>query len=145
MIHCVGPFQSQDYRVAQATLAAGAHYLDLADGRRFVVDFASKMQDEAVARGRVAICGTSTLPALSSAVVEELRKGLVSLEDIETVIAPGQLAPRGQATLEAVFGYLGRPFPVWRRRTVDSAHGDGWTCADSARCRQPAGRGLRRA
>src|SRR3974390_3238294 len=33
VIHCAGPFQGQDYRVAQAALAAGAHYLDLADGR----------------------------------------------------------------------------------------------------------------
>ena len=27
VIHCVGPFQGQDYRVANAALAAGAHYL----------------------------------------------------------------------------------------------------------------------
>ncbi len=40
VIHCVGPFQGQDYRVAQATMAAGANYLDLADGRDFVANFA---------------------------------------------------------------------------------------------------------
>src|SRR6476661_8811252 len=34
VIHCAGPFQSQDYRVALAAMAAGAHYLDLADGRQ---------------------------------------------------------------------------------------------------------------
>jgi len=55
------------------------------------------------------------LPALSSAVVEELRIGLSSLASVEIVIAPGQRAPRGKATLEAVFSYLGRPFPVWRK------------------------------
>lgn len=35
VIHCVGPFQGQGqgYGVAKAALAAGAHYLDLADGR----------------------------------------------------------------------------------------------------------------
>jgi hypothetical protein len=38
VIHCVGPFQGQDYRVANAALAAGAHYLDLADGRQFIDD-----------------------------------------------------------------------------------------------------------
>src|SRR5271163_4347842 len=26
IIHCVGPFQGQDYRVANAALATGAHY-----------------------------------------------------------------------------------------------------------------------
>src|SRR2546427_12115287 len=32
VIHCAGPFQGQGYGVASAALAAGAHYLDLADG-----------------------------------------------------------------------------------------------------------------
>jgi Saccharopine dehydrogenase NADP binding domain len=114
VIHCVGPFQGQDYRVARAALAAGAHYLDLADGRQFVTGFAAQMNDQAVAAGRVAICGVSTLPALSSAVVETLRSGLSTLESVEVVIAPGQRAARGRATLEAVFSYLGRDFPIWR-------------------------------
>ena len=114
-IHCVGPFQGQDYRVANAALAAGSHYLDLADGRRFIADFAAAVNEQAVNVGRVAISGASTLPALSSAVVEELREGMCSLESIEVTIAPGQRAPRGKATLEAVFSYLGRPFQVWRK------------------------------
>jgi len=113
VVHCVGPFQGQDYGVANAALAAGAHYLDLADGRQFIVEFAARINDRAVRAGRVAISGASTLPALSSAVVEELRVGLSSVESIEVIIAPGQRAPRGKATLEAVFSYLGRPFPVW--------------------------------
>jgi saccharopine dehydrogenase-like NADP-dependent oxidoreductase len=95
IIHCVGQFQGQDYRVANAALAAGAHYLDLADGRQFFADFAQAMNDQAVRAGRVAISGASTLPALSSAVVEELREGMSSLESIEVIIAPGQRAPRG--------------------------------------------------
>jgi hypothetical protein len=115
VVHCVGPFQGQGYRVANAALAAGAHYLDLADGRQFIAAFAAAMNDQAVRVGRVAISGASTLPALSSAVVEELRVGLASLDSIEVIIAPGQRAPRGKATLEAVFSYLGRPFLVWRK------------------------------
>ena len=114
VIHCAGPFQGQDYGVANAALAAGAHYLDLADGRQFIVEFAARIEDQAVRAGRVAISGASTLPALSSAVVEELRVGLSRLESIEIIIAPGQRAPRGKATLEAVFSYLGRPFQVWQ-------------------------------
>lgn len=114
VIHCVGPFQSQDYRVARAALACGAHYLDLADGRRFVTEFAAALNRSAAAAGRVAIAGASTLPALSSAVVDHLRIGLAMIESIDVTIAPGQQAPRGNATLEAVFGYLGRAMPVWR-------------------------------
>jgi hypothetical protein len=115
VIHCVGPFQGQDYRVANAALDAGAHYLDLADGRQFIAEFAASVNAQAVSAGRVSISGASTLPALSSAVVEELRVGMSSLESIEVTIAPGQRAPRGKATLEAVFSYLGRPFLVWRK------------------------------
>jgi hypothetical protein len=120
VIHCVGPFQGQDYRVAKATLGAGAHYVDLADGREFVTGFAAQMNELAIAAGRVAISGASTLPGLSSAVVEHLQEGLSRLESIQVIIAPGNRAPRGEATLAAVFSYLGCDFPVlhegrWKR------------------------------
>jgi Saccharopine dehydrogenase NADP binding domain len=123
VIHCVGPFQGQDYRVANAALAAGAHYVDLADGRQFIAEFAGRTNDQAVRANRVAICGASTLPALSSAVVEEIREGLSSLESIDVTIAPGQRAPLGKATLEAAFSYLGRRFPVWRESQWKQAWG----------------------
>ena len=112
VVHCAGPFQGQDYRVAEAALAAGAHYLDLADGRDFVANFAAANDAAARAAGRCAISGASTLPALSGAVLEELCIGL-DPQEIDICIAPGQKAPRGTATLEAVFSYLGRPVRVW--------------------------------
>jgi saccharopine dehydrogenase-like NADP-dependent oxidoreductase len=43
VIHCEGPFQGQDYRVSNAALAAGAHYLDLADGRQFIAEIAASV------------------------------------------------------------------------------------------------------
>ena len=110
VIHCAGPFQGQDYRVARGALGAGAHYLDLADGRQFVAGFAAANHEAAQAAGRIAICGASTLPALSCAVIEALREPLASIEEIDIAIAPGQRAPRGAATLKAVLSYLGRPF-----------------------------------
>lgn len=114
VIHCVGPFQTQDYRVAQAALAAGAHYLDLADGRDFVSGFSAAMNATAIRQDRTAITGASTLPALSTGVLDELARDFTSLESIHTVIAPGQLAPRGAATLAAVLSYLGQPIALWR-------------------------------
>lgn len=112
VIHCAGPFQSQGYEVAEASLAAGAHYIDLADGRRFVADFAGKMDEKAKAACSLAVSGASTLPALSSAVVDELQDRFTALEEIQSFIAPAQQAPRGTATLQAVFSYVGRPF-LW--------------------------------
>jgi len=124
VIHCAGPFQGQDYSVARAALAAGSHYLDLADGRRFVADFANANHASALAADRLAVSGASTLPALSGAVVERLRHGFDEIETVEIVIAPAQRAPRGAATIAAVFGYLGRPFPVLRNGAL--AYAWGW-------------------
>jgi hypothetical protein len=62
----------------------------------------------------VAISGASTLPALSSAVIDALAESMRALESIEISIAPGQRAARGAATLAAVFSYLGRPTRIWR-------------------------------
>lgn len=110
VIHCVGPFQGQDYRVAEAALTAGAHYLDLADGRAFVAGFAQALDARARAAGRLAVSGASTLPALSSAVIDSLAGRFRQIEEIQISIAPGQRAPRGAATIAAVFSYAGRPF-----------------------------------
>src|SRR5712692_230954 len=120
VIHCAGPFQSQDYRVALAALAAGAHYLDLADGRQFVARFSHHVHSAARAAQRIAISGASSLPALSSAVIDSL-----------IAIAPGQRAPRGEATIAAVLGYAGRPFK-WRSR---GAWRDAWGWQELRRMR----------
>lgn len=110
VIHCAGPFQGQDYRVAEAALACGAHYLDLSDGRDFVARFAPALDERARAAQRCAITGASTLPGLSSAVVDHFTAQFDTLESIEIAIAPGQHATRGVATMAAVLGYAGQPF-----------------------------------
>src|SRR5258707_41133 len=113
VIHCAGPFQSQDYRVALAAMAAGAHYLDLADGRQFVTRFPYYVHPDARAAQRVAISGASSVPALSSAVIDSLCARLSQIEEIQIAIAPGQRAAPGEATVAAVLGYAGRRFK-WR-------------------------------
>ncbi len=123
VIHCAGPFQGQDYRVARATLAAGAHYLDLADGREFVARFAESLNPEADRAQRVAITGASTLPGLSSAVIDHFMPRFSRLDCIDMAIAPGQHAPRGTATMAAVLSYAGRPFPWWIDGRWKNAHG----------------------
>ena len=123
VIHCAGPFQGQDYRVALAALGAGAHYLDLADGRDFVARFAGAVQAAAVRARRAAVSGASTLPGLSSAVIDHLLPRFSRLDSIDMAIAPGQRAPRGNATLAAVLSYAGRPFPWWVDGRWQTAHG----------------------
>lgn len=114
VIHTAGPFQGQDYRVPQAVAAAGAHYIDLADGRRFVCDFAPALDAAFRDAGRTGVSGASTVPALSSAVVDHLAAGWQALRSIDICIAPAQGAPRGEATLAGVLAYCGEPIRVWQ-------------------------------
>lgn len=119
VVHTSGPFQGQDYHVARAAIGARAHYLDLADGRAFVAGITS-LDVAAQERGVIVATGASTLPALSSAVVDFLRPAFSYVESIEICIAPGQKTPRGLATMEAILSYCGRPFLElnecrWRR------------------------------
>lgn len=114
LIHTAGPFQGQDYGVARACAEAGVHYIDLADGRRFVCDFAQAVDAAFRAAGCVAVSGASTVPALSSAVVDALCAGWQRIDSIDCCIAPAQTAPRGVATMQAVLGYCGEPLRVWQ-------------------------------
>lgn len=114
VIHTAGPFQEQGYAVALAVAAAGAHYIDLADGRRFVCDFSAAVDQAFRAQDRIAITGASTVPALSSAVIDHLSAGWRSISEIEFCIAPAQTAPRGVATMAAVLSYCGAPVQVWQ-------------------------------
>jgi hypothetical protein len=131
LIHTAGPFQERDHGVARAAARAAAHYIDLADGRRFVCDFAAAMDDAFRAANRCAITGASTVPALSSAVVDHLTHGWRAIESIDLCIAPAQNATRGTATMAAVLGYCGEPLEVW----LDGRwqHRRGWARPESVR------------
>ena len=131
VIHCAGPFQGQDYRVAAAAISVGAHYVDLADGREFVARFAAHNDAAARAAGLLAISGASTVPALSSAVVDSLVRRFRRIEEIQVSIAPGQRAPRGTATMAGVFSYAGKSFK-W---LTDGALVDAWGWQDLRRLR----------
>ena len=114
VIHAAGPFQDQGYGVARAAAEAAAHYIDLADGRRFVCDFPAALDAAFRSRQRLAITGASTVPALSSAVVDALTRGWSAVTEIDFCIAPAQTAPRGVATMAAVLNYCGAPIQVWQ-------------------------------
>jgi saccharopine dehydrogenase-like NADP-dependent oxidoreductase len=114
VIHTAGPFQDQDYRVPRAAAAAGMHYIDLADGRRFVCDFPAALDATFRDAGRMAVSGASTVPALSSAVVDHLTAGWQGIQSIDICIAPAQGAPRGEATLAGVLAYCGARIRVWQ-------------------------------
>ena len=111
LIHTAGPYQKQSYSVARACIAIGCHYIDLADGRDFVTEF-SQLNDQAREAGVLLVTGASTLPGLSSAIVDHFRNAYQAITDIEISIAPAHQTPRGKGTIAAVLSYCGKPFQV---------------------------------
>lgn len=122
VIHAAGPFQVQDYRVAKACLACGSDYVDLADGRKFVAGIRT-LDGEARDAGCLLVSGASTVPALSSAVVDHFRGRFSALISIEHAISPGNRTPRGDATVAAILGYCGRQMLVWREGRWQTGYG----------------------
>jgi Domain of unknown function (DUF4166)/Saccharopine dehydrogenase NADP binding domain len=121
VINTIGPFQTADYRVAEACIAAGAHYIDLADSHQFVTGI-GQLDDAARAAGVAIITGASTVPALSGAVVAEA--GL-SPSAIRIGISPGNNAPRGARLVQAILSQAGKPLPVLRAGTWTKVPGWG--------------------
>lgn len=121
VVHAAGPFQGQDYAVARACVEAGAHYVDLADARAFVCGIGAL--DEAARRSDVlVVSGASSVPALSSAVVDMLRSQFSTIESIDHGITSGAKPP-GLAAMEGVLGYVGKPFAQWSDGSWRTAYG----------------------
>jgi hypothetical protein len=110
VIHTAGPFQDQNYSVAQAAIRAGCNYLDLADGRKFVTDIGT-LDGAARAANVSVVSGVSSLPALSSAVVDRYQGEFSRLDAIRMGITSGAVVP-GIATVRAILSYTGKPFRV---------------------------------
>ena len=121
VVHTAGPFQAQDHDVAKACIEARAHYVDLADARAYVCGIGAL--DQAARRSDVLVAsGASSVPALSSAVVDMLRTEFSVIERIEHGITSGAKPP-GLATMEGVLGYAGRPIAQWHDGAWRTVHG----------------------
>lgn len=97
VVHTAGPFQDQDYHVAQACIGAGAHYIDLADGRDFVAGIGA-LHAAAANAGVLVTSGASSVPALSSAVADTLAAGMARVTEIDIGISPGNRTETGSVT-----------------------------------------------
>jgi saccharopine dehydrogenase-like NADP-dependent oxidoreductase len=123
VIHTSGPFQGQDYHVPTACIAAGSHYIDLADDRRFVCDFHT-LNDQAIQHHVIAISGASSVPGLSSVVIDHYAQEFTELDKIDYAIVPGSNVDIGEATLKGILSYAGHPFTSWEQGKF--THRYGW-------------------
>lgn len=111
VISTAGPFQGQNYKVAESAIKAGAHYIDLADGRDFVCGISQL--DKLAKQHNLFICsGASSAPGLSSAVIDELLPRFSQLREITIGISTSEKIP-GKATIGGMLAYCGRPIKQW--------------------------------
>lgn len=137
LVHTAGPFQRQGYAVAEACIDAGIHYIDLADGRDFVVAMQA-LDTRARAAGVMLIPGASTVPGVSSAVVDAFSPRFSRLDRIEFGITPGNRVARGEATIRAILTGVGQPFRRWDGSCWQTAYG--WQDNGTHRYRNGLGR-----
>jgi saccharopine dehydrogenase-like NADP-dependent oxidoreductase len=123
VINASGPFQWQDYSLPRACITARTHYVDLADARRYVADI-SALDADARAAGVLVISGASTVPALSSAVVDACAPQFQNVRGVTTLISPGNGFDPGLATTRSILSSLGRPIPA--RQAGATGHVLGW-------------------
>lgn len=114
VVNASGPFQLQtgdgNYRVARACAENGVHYVDLADDRKFVCGFSAAL-DNLARRNRVSlVAGASTVPGLTSAVLDHFSSRFAKLEAVDYGISPGNRTERGAATVASILSYTGHAF-----------------------------------
>ena len=121
VINTCGPFQNSNYFVGKLCIENKIHYIDLADGRDYVCGI-SRLDELAKKNKVLCISGASTVPCLSSAVIEKYKDNYSEINSMIYGITPGQKTPRGLATVKAILSYIGKP--------IQSLHGNkiryGW-------------------
>lgn len=113
VIHTVGPFQGQDYVIAEACIRRGCHYVDLADGRAFVAGIGS-LDARARERDVFVVSGASSVPCLTAAIIDEAMPRFSRIEEVDYGISAAQQTNRGLATASSVLSYVGRRFESLR-------------------------------
>lgn len=113
VVDAAGPFQGDDYATPLASVACGAHYVDLSDARAHVAGFAAALDGQARANSVLAVTGASSTPALSHAALSQLVAGWRQIDDVIVAISPGAKAPRGLSVIRAILSYAGQPVLVF--------------------------------
>ena len=111
---CAGPFSSLPPVLPEACLAAGVHYVDIADDRGWSARLRAlgpRFHD----RGLTAACGCSSLPGISGALAllaaERLTVDfLPAVERARITLYIGNCNPKGEAAVHAAASQLGRRF-----------------------------------
>lgn len=110
IVDTLGPFQARNLALPRRCAERGIHYVDIADARARVTDIASLDAAARVEHAAI-VSGASTVPAFTTAIVDELAPNPREVVSIDVGITPSHVAPRGLATATAILGYCGREIP----------------------------------
>ncbi|NRB38078.1 MAG: saccharopine dehydrogenase NADP-binding domain-containing protein [Pseudomonadales bacterium] len=109
IVNCSGPFLLECDQLRQCCVDLQCNYIDLADNRQFVnaienYDVGAKVANVCL------ISGASTVPGLSTAVIEHFLPRFATLTSINYGISPGNKTERGLATVSSILSYTGKPY-----------------------------------
>jgi hypothetical protein len=113
VINASGPFVPNNYLIPQTCIEEKCHYMDLADNREYVKEF-NQLDHLAKENGVFACAGTSTTPAVTYALVSELRTQFEKIRSIKIYLSAGNKNTAGVSTFETILSYVGAPIQVWR-------------------------------
>lgn len=120
VIHAAGPFQGQDITVAEACIAAGCYYADIADDKDFIsaiyeINVAAEQADVMVASGL-------GLTALNMAIIDKFSTTIKTIEHVSLGHSGSGRIP-GQASLESLLSSAGREVHQIEGRRITPYHG----------------------
>lgn len=110
-VNCTGPFSAMTMALPDACLAAGVHYVDIADDREWTARMRAR-DPEFRERGLTAAVGCSSLPGISGALALLAARRLSSVERARITLFIGNRNPKGEAAVRAALTQLGHPFPA---------------------------------
>jgi saccharopine dehydrogenase-like NADP-dependent oxidoreductase len=125
VINMVGPYNGQSYAVAEAAIACGAHYCDIADAREFVTGI-GRLDDKAKAAGVAVIAGASSIPALTAAYADAALEEMRAIHSLDYGISGAEQSNAGAGTVAAVLSFVGQRFThlIGGRMTEVTGWGD---------------------
>jgi hypothetical protein len=113
VINMVGPYNGQSYAVAEAAIACGAYYCDIADAREFVTGI-GVLHAAAKGAGVAVLAGASSVPALTAAYMDEAAQVIRTIRSVEYGISGAEQSNAGAGTVVAVLSFVGQRFTTLR-------------------------------
>lgn len=108
-VNCAGPFSTLPLTLPEACLAAGPHYVDIADDRSWLARLRAldgRFRD----RNLTAACGCSSLPGISGALALLATERLSEVRSARVTLFIGNRNPKGDAAVRSAAAQLGKTF-----------------------------------